>query len=257
MMIKDVTVVGANAAVLSWPASAKLESIGIVPNKMQIRTSGTESWRAIDINVNQDSNGDGNPANDPDQGGTLWVFERINGRWYASGAERLRPYQLNGDKPVADPTQGGLSTLIGNGWLYDANRWGPMAGVNPQPGDIVGFMISSGSTRLDYTSAEQQRTDIIACRWPDAGGQIPFDIVWREGQDVAQPEAPPIVPPVSPTEPGVEVPGTAVEGFDFATAFNMVNEKLDAQAREIAALRADAQSIAAALPGWIRRIFGF
>lgn len=201
----EVTVVGADAAVLSWPVRARLESIGIIPNKMQIRTSNTGHWKPIDINQSQDSSGDGNPSNDPDQGGTLWVFERINGKWYASGAERLRPSQLNGDKPVADPTQGGLSTLIGNGWLYDS-KWGAMAGVNPKPGDLVGFMVASGSTRLDNRSEEKERTDIIVCRWPDASGRLPFEEVWREGvaAPVENPPAPPADNPPAQEPPAAD-----------------------------------------------------
>lgn len=194
--LSQVTVVGSDPSALTFPRTARLESIGIVPGRMSIRTSGTDNWPGTDGTMDRDA-----------QGGTLWVFLNINGRWHATGAERLRRYQVNGDKPVADPSQGGLGTLIGQGWLFDGGRWGIMAGRNPKPGERIGVMVVAGSTRSDFNVPLRARTDILVVTWPDAQGKMPFDVVWREG-DGGDVQPPP--PPPPPDDLRLKV--TALEG---------------------------------------------
>ena len=104
--LKSVQVVASNSACLSFPVSAQLTHFGITPGDMQIRTGNTDSWPEV-----------AEPRNGRDgQAGTLWGFKQVNGVWYAAGIERLRKYQLNGSKPVAEPRYGGLGTLFGDGW---------------------------------------------------------------------------------------------------------------------------------------------
>lgn len=182
--VSQVTVVGSSAAVLGFPATATFDSFGLVPGTMTIRTSGTAAWPAVAIE----------PNGAPVQSGTLWVFLHIGGQWYATGAERLRPSQVNGGKPEGSPTD-----LIGAGWLYDVNRWGRMAGYNPVPGEIVGVMVAAGSTRSDNNTPVKERTNILAIQWPEANGANPVTVVWREG-DTPLPD-PPTLPPTPPTPP--------------------------------------------------------
>lgn len=172
--LSQVKVVGSDPAVLNFPRKhddrdISLNSFGIVPGTMSIRTSNTDHWPGIDGTMDRDS-----------QAGTLWIFLKINGQWYATGAERLRKYQVNGDKPEADPNEGGLSTLVGQGWLYDENRWREMTGHNPQPGEHVGFMVAAGSTRSDNLTPVKERTNVIEVVWPGPNGAMPFNVVWNE-----------------------------------------------------------------------------
>lgn len=170
--VASVKVIGSDPAVLKFDRSSTLETFGIVPGTMNIATSNTAHWPSV---------GEGVDPNDRDgQAGTLWIFLNINGQWHATGAERLRKYQLNGNKPEADPAQGGLATLVGEGWLYDVNRWREMTGYNPQPGEHVGFMVAAGSTRSDNNTPVKQRTNIIEVVWPDARGANPMRVVWNE-----------------------------------------------------------------------------
>lgn len=188
--LNRVQVLGSNPAALSFPVTARLESFGVVPNRMTIRSTGTSAWPPV-------------PVGDAQQSATLWVFLNINGQWYASGAERLRPNQTNGDKPVADPSQGGLSTLIGGGWLYDAGRWGPMAGYNPKPGEHIGVMLVAGSTRSDDRTPLQARTGVVEVIWPDAAGRSPMMEVWREG-DTVTPGPTPVPTPTPMPQPDLQ-----------------------------------------------------
>ena len=168
--LASVSVLGSNPDCLKFARTARFESFGLVPGAMSIRTTGTAGWPAVDINS------DGQP----DQAGTLWVFLKIGDRWNATGAERLRPSQLNGDKPEAGGP-GEIATLVGEGWLFDVNRWGAMAHYNPKPGEHVGLMVVAGSTRSDDQTPLAARTDVIEVVWPDASGGDPLRIVWREG----------------------------------------------------------------------------
>lgn len=150
-------VYGSDPACLDFPETARLLSWGLVPGTMSIATSGCERWPPVSID-------DGPPS----QSGTLWVLEQINGLWCATGAERLRPEQLNGDKPSGEPP-----TVIGVDWLYDPSRWGPMAGYNPRPGEVIGVMIVAGSTRSDNQTPLNARTNPLWIHWPAAQGANP------------------------------------------------------------------------------------
>lgn len=189
--VSQVKVVGSSAAVLGFPATATFDSFSLVPGTMTIRTSGTAIWPAVAIE----------PNGAPVQSGTLWVFLHIGGQWYATGAERLRPTQLNGGKPEGSPTD-----LIGAGWLYDVNRWGPMAGYNPAPGEIVGVMVVAGSTRSDNQTPVKERTNILAIKWPNASGANPVTVVWSEGETPLPDPPTPLPTPVPPTPPSPTPP---------------------------------------------------
>lgn len=152
---------GSDPACLDFPETARLLSWGLVPGTMSIATSGCERWPPVVID---DS---GNPS----QSGTLWVLECIGGVWMATGAERLRPEQLNGDKPSGNPP-----TVIGVDWLYDASRWGPMAGYNPRPGEVMGVMVVAGSTRSDNQTPLNARTNPLWIRWPSPSGANPAQL---------------------------------------------------------------------------------
>ena len=200
--LTQVKVLGGNPGVLQFPQSATLTHFGIVPNAMEIHTTGAEAWVPVPLD-----------ANGTTQLATLWVFLQINGQWCAAGAERLRPSQVNGIKPVADPSAGGLSTLVGNGWLYDPNRWHEMAGYNPKPGEAVGVMVVAGSTRSDDKTPTRARTQVIVVEWPGAAGANPMKVLWFEGQPANEPASP--VPSPVPNHPANE-PANPPQGLPVA-----------------------------------------
>jgi len=191
--LAHVRVVGASRRILDFPITARLSGWGWDRNAMFIRSDGADHWPAVPVE----------PGGEPAQAATLWVFLNIGGIWFATGAERLRPNQVNGSKPEGSP-----ATLIGEDWLYDPNRWKEMAGYNPVPGEHVGVMIAAGSTRSDDNTPVQERSNILVIAWPDALGQNPCTVVWTEGQPtpVPGPEPPPAP---APTPAPVPVPAPA------------------------------------------------
>lgn len=161
-----VTIEGTGApAVFGFTKTASFLSFGIVPGTMFISSSGTDSWPAVSID-----------AGPPVQKATLWVLEYINGAWYAAGAERLRPEQVNGSKPEGNP-----STVIPNDWLYDSGRWPTMAHYKPHPGQRVGLMLVAGDTRAPGNNTPvMERSNIIEVAWPTATGANPATVLWTE-----------------------------------------------------------------------------
>lgn len=199
--LNAVHALGGAEFALQFPPRARLASFGIVPNAMTIRTEGTDAWTPVVLD-----------ADGTTQLATLWIFLKINGQWCAAGAERLRPSQVNGVKPVAEPGAGGLSTLVGNGWLYDANRWHEMAGYNPKPGEAVGVCVVAGSTRSDDRTPTRERTQVVVVEWPGEAGANPMRVLWEEGQAGSEPTPAPEPVPASqppagePAAPSAYVP---------------------------------------------------
>jgi hypothetical protein len=164
--IGSVTILPASAPnVFAFDKAASLDAFGIQPGIMTISSTGTDAWPAVSI--------DGGP---PSQSATLWVLLFISGAWYAAGAERLRPTQVNGTKPEGSPTD-----VIGRGWLYDGSRWGIMAGYEPYPGQKVGVMLVAGDTRAPGNQTPvMQRTPVVEINWPAAEGANPCNVLWIE-----------------------------------------------------------------------------
>jgi hypothetical protein len=108
-----------------------------------------------------------------EQEATIWVFFHIDGTWYATGGERLRPSQF--EKELSQPS------AIGPGWLYDPNRWGPMTAYVPAPGEWVGFMVVAGSTRSDDHVIVSERTGVVVVPFPADGVETLFPpFAWEE-----------------------------------------------------------------------------
>jgi len=227
--LDTVRVFESDAAVLQFPVTARLTSFGLRPGAMSIRSSGTEHWPMVPVSAGEE----------PAQSATLWVFLRIDGQWCATGAERLRPTQTNGDKP-----EGEVSTLVGSDWLYDPNRWRQMAGYNPKPGERVGVMVVAGSTRSDNNTPVRERSNLLLIEWPDARGANPCRVVWDE----MAPTAPPGTSPTSVDVPAAGSDGSVAAGTVASSLPALdVAARLEALERAVKALELEQQAIRAAL----------
>ena len=159
--LANVQVVG-SPNVLGWPVTSRMLSIGFRPGWFHFDHTKRGQWPGVVM-----------AADGTLQEATIWIFYKINGQCYGTGAERVRPNQT--DKPIENPW------APGEMWLYDPSRWGPMSGYQPQAGEPVGFMIAAGSTRSDATIAVAERSNVIFIDWPRMGetrNYPPF--IWEE-----------------------------------------------------------------------------
>ncbi|MFO0602564.1 MAG: NBR1-Ig-like domain-containing protein [Polyangiales bacterium] len=152
----------ASPDVRDFPVTSRITSISFRPGTFHIDHERRGMWPPVQI--------------DPDgttQEATVWVFFHIDGRWYATGGERLRPNQT--DKALDNPSS------IGPDWLYDRGRWGDMTGYVPSPGDLVGFMVVAGSTRSDNHVIARERSGAVLIRFPRDGEETSFPaFAWQE-----------------------------------------------------------------------------
>jgi len=217
--LDQVTVVGSNARILNFPAVANITRLGLVPGSLHLEVDHQNTWPAVALA----------PGEDPVQAATLWVFLQIDGHWHATGAERLRPGQINGDDK---PEDANVNNFIGVSWLFDANRWGPMAGYVPKVGEHIGMMVVAGSTRSDDNTPVQERSKIMVFEWPGAQGAATIQPVWIEGQ--------PDPVPAPNTNTGSTPSATTL---DLLAKFDTVQAKLDALAQQADANTAKIQAL--------------
>jgi hypothetical protein len=142
--VGNVTIVGGSPDVRSWPVTSTITSIVFSPGTIHIDHTKRGQWPGVDIGgALQES--------------TIWIFENINGQWYGTGGERLRPGQT--DKGLGNPSE------IANGWFYNS-FWAPMTGYVPRVGEAVGFMITAGSTRADGNAPVKERSGVVMIPFP-------------------------------------------------------------------------------------------
>src|SRR5262245_10526137 len=153
-----VRVIGGSPAVRSWPITASITSLSIGGGTFHVDCTKRCGWPGVDI---------GGAL----QEATIWMFEKIGGQWYGTGAERLRPCQA--DKGLGRPSD------IATGWFYSP-VWAPMTGYVPARGETVGFMVTAGSTRADANAPVRERTGVVLVAWPGDGGGAWPPFLWRE-----------------------------------------------------------------------------
>jgi hypothetical protein len=142
----NVTIIGPSPDVRGFAVTSQMTNITFSPGTIHVDHTKRGQWPPVQI--------------DPDgttQEATIWVFFKINGTWYGTGGERLRPDQT--DKGLAQPS------LIGSDWFYSSS-WAPMSGYVPHPGEWVAFMIVAGSTRADNQTPVMERTDAVVIPFP-------------------------------------------------------------------------------------------
>jgi hypothetical protein len=148
--------------VLSWPVTSQITNVTFSPGNFHIDHTLRGQWPPVVI-----------APDGTEQEATVWVFFAINGTWYGTGGERLRPNQA--DKGLTNASD------VGPGWLYDPNRWGIMTNYVPQPGELVGFMVAAGSTRSDNHVAVQERTGVVLIPFPADGVTASYPpFAWQE-----------------------------------------------------------------------------
>ena len=150
--LAGATIVG-SPDVRGWAVTSRITNVAFGGGRFRIDHTKRGQWPGVDI---------GGAL----QEATVWVFFNINGTWYGTGGERLRPGQ--NEKELSAPS------AIGPGWLYDRGRWGAMTNYVPRPGEMVGFMVAAGSTRSDNHAPLHERSNVVAIPFPADGASASF-----------------------------------------------------------------------------------
>jgi hypothetical protein len=80
---------------------------------------------------------------------TVGMCLNINGQWYCSAALQY----WDGRDPSA-------TAQIARDWFYDPIRWGPLAGHQPAPGELVAIFVVQGNVR-GANSSNRERSDFV------------------------------------------------------------------------------------------------
>ena len=179
-------VCSATLGALVRPATAQIDIDRLqIQNSPDVRgwaptatISKIEFWRGAGLHIEFDKRAAWPDVVPPGWDGpvqhTVWLLLKIDGRWYGSGViECWRDRQSTDDDDVTENNQ------IARNWLYDG-RWGPMQGHQPQPGELVGVMVTAGDARGKDVHGVAERSRIVEIAWPSSSGvSAPF--VWVEG----------------------------------------------------------------------------
>lgn len=113
---------------VSWAQTANITSVDFEPDYFYVafdKMNGPDRWPDV-------------PFGTGTLQYTLGLCENLygQGQWYCSAAIQ---YWFGRDN--------GASTNVGGDWYYDPARWGPLAGYQPQNGEIVGIFVGAGNLR--------------------------------------------------------------------------------------------------------------
>jgi hypothetical protein len=125
--------------VSSWPVTSALSNVSIAGNKVNLSHSKAGNWRVL-----EGSNGGA------DVEANAWVFVERNGRWYGATWEWLRPGQTTKTMPAS---------AFGSHIKRE-----PLASWAPQPGERIGFMVSTPAR--DGRRTTNERSNIVMTTWP-------------------------------------------------------------------------------------------
>jgi hypothetical protein len=168
--------------VRNWPVTATISKLEFRPTGVHVehtRNMGPASWPDFTP-----------PGWDGPLQYTLWIFLRIGGRWHGSGCIQFwRTCQENGGPPEE----------FAKNWYYAPERWAPMTGHQPAPGELVGFMVSAGDARNNGVVSVQERSNLVAIPFPASGAvYLP-----TAAPDTPTIDTTPATPPVTPVTPFV------------------------------------------------------
>lgn len=141
--------------VRAWPATATI-------TKLEFRPTGVHVEHTKRLGIPPAAWPNFRPAGwDGDLQFTLWIFLKIGGVWNGAG---LIQFWQDCDQ------NGGPPEEFAKNWYYAADRWAPMTGHQPVPGELVGFMVSSGDARNNGNVSVSERSNVVTIPFPSSGG---------------------------------------------------------------------------------------
>ncbi len=152
--LSQATMVSSPQDFANWAETAKITSVNFFPDSFWVefdRRTGPNRW--IDT-----------PFGDGSLQYTLGLCGNLNGHWYCSAV-----VQFWFERELS---ASGIPGNVSFEWFYDPARWGPMAGWQPQDGEIVGIFACAGNCRNNDAgdrSYIKERTNVAFVPWSNRG----------------------------------------------------------------------------------------
>jgi hypothetical protein len=123
--------------VSQWPVTSQLTDVRIGAEKITLEHTRSGRWPTLKTESGEI---EGNP----------WVFVNRGGQWYGATYEWLR--------------KGQVTKNISGDELGAYTKKEPLTSWTPQPGELVGFMVSTPARTGESTVNE--RSNVVTVRWP-------------------------------------------------------------------------------------------
>ena len=123
-----------SADVSGWPVTSTITGVDVGQSSVTIEHTKAGQWPVYDL---QGAAVEGNP----------WIFVNRDGQWLASTYDWLRPGQTEKSVSASDIAENARDERL-----------------EPRPGELVGFMVSTIARNGDRTSNE--RSNIVLTTWP-------------------------------------------------------------------------------------------
>jgi hypothetical protein len=152
--LHQATMVSSPQDFANWAETAKITSINFFNDSFWVdfdKRTGPDRWPDTPF-------GDGNLEY------TLGLCGNLNGHWYCSAVVQ---FWFERDLGASGPPRD-----VHFEWFYDYARWGPMAGWQPQDGEIVGVFVCAGNCRNNDAgdrSYVKERSNVAFVPWSNNG----------------------------------------------------------------------------------------
>lgn len=175
------------------------------------------------------------------------LCEQINGQWVCSAPIESWYGRQDATGPIqtqSTPTCAAGQGQIQCNWFYD-NRWAPLNGHRPQPGETLGIFVVAGDARNSYNPIPE-RSNIVTFQLPAEGQTQTFYYNAVVPQPTPAPPAPTPTPVPTPTPtppPPTPAPAPAPVPSSLCDAACMSNilAQLNALKTDLDASRAENQ----------------
>jgi hypothetical protein len=167
------TVTFLHADIREWARTSHLTKVSFSDAKLCLEHSKKGQWP-----THTEPDGDvleGNP----------WVFARVGGKWFGATYEWLK---------VGQTCKGINAANIGPHIKRD-----PLAGWTPQPGELIGFCVSTFAR--DSKRSSNERTNVVLARWGQGMVQVEQPAQPPQPEPVPAPNPTPVQPPVADPAP--------------------------------------------------------
>ena len=136
----------------SWPATASLSRLDLMPSGAHVEFSKQNSWPEVVP---------------PGWSGGIQVHA-VDRDQRQRPMARVRLHRVPG---AASTRMAGRSVSTAMNWYFDPIRWGAMTGHQPAPGEQVGFLVTSGDQRNNGPNSVKERSNVVMVAFPSAAGR--------------------------------------------------------------------------------------